>query len=536
VVLTVDGINFTAEELVAMVLSHAVDISVAYSAESGSPIPPPTDCVLTVPSYATQHERRALLDAALLADLNVLTLIEENTAAALQYAMDKTFQDEEQLILFYNMGASALQVTLVRFFSHELPSKYGKAKQAPGFEVLSKTWDETCGGLAFDHLLVEHMADQFNAHYATLKKESDFDVRSNARAMMKLRIQANKVKHVLSANLEIPVYLDGVYDDVPLHTTFTRDLLEELSKDLLVRASAPVQKALDIANKTVADLTAIELLGGGMRIPRVQTELSAAVGGMDLGKHINGDESMALGAAFAGANISKSFRVRHVGMTDVNPFAMNVSLTDLDVAIQEGAWSKQATIFKSFGKVDVKKTIAFTHDEEVHVALDYEENEILPAGTKLPIERYNVTGVVAFAKEMEEKGLGKPKVSLQFELSASGITALVKAEAAVEETYTVEEEVEVDEEGETNATDAENATDAGNATEAGNATADNATKVEAKAKKTIMVQKVSDCASFISLCEVVVFRCLMTHLRCSAFVPLLLLFYQRKRKRSTSAH
>lgn len=509
VVLTVDGIHFTPQELVAMVLSHAVDISVAYSAESGSPIPPPTDAVLTVSCYATQQERKALLDAADLADLNILALIEENTAAALQYAIDKTFEEGDELILFYNMGGSALQVSLVRFFSYEPPVKYGKAKSSPGFEVLAKAWDDTCGGEAFDHLLVEHLADEFNKQYEKARG-STTEVRENQRAMTKFRIQANKIKHVLSANTEIPVIMESVHDDVSLKTIMTRAQLEDMAASLLVRATAPVARVLAMANKTAADLTAIELLGGGMRIPRVQSELSKAVGGMDLGMHINADESMALGAAFAGANISTAFRVRHVGMTDINPFAMNVTLSDIitedTVVYSEEPWTKKATIFKANAKMGVKKTIAFTHDTDVQVALDYQDNEMLPTGTELAIERYNVTGVVAFAKEMEEKGLGKPKVSLQFELDASGITALVKAEAAVEETYTVEEEVEVDdEEAEANATatDAVNATEGAedanattaedaNATKAENATkVENATKAEKKPKKTIMVEKVS---------------------------------------------
>jgi hypoxia up-regulated 1 len=154
--MNVDGQEFTPEELVAMVLTHAVDISVAYAAEQGGPMNvAPKDIVLTVPSFATQKERLALLDAATLADINVLTLIDETTAAALHYAMDKTFVDGEQLLLFYNMGASSLQVSLIRFFSYEQPQKYGKPKASPALEVLSKAWDITLGGTAFDHLLVE---------------------------------------------------------------------------------------------------------------------------------------------------------------------------------------------------------------------------------------------------------------------------------------------------------------------------------------------------------------------------------------------
>lgn len=480
-----DGLSFTPEELVAMVLTHAVDISVAYAAEHGSTIAPPKDCVLTVPSYATEHERRALLDAADLAELNVLTLIDENTAAALHYAMDKKFDDGEQVLLFYNLGASALQVSLIRFYSYDAPQKFGKPKPTPALEVLAKAWDATLGGSAFDHLLVEYLADQFNHAWDKTGRRQTKDVRAFPRAMTKLRLQANKIKHVLSANTEIPVYMDAVHDDVSLQTTVTREQLEDMAGALLERAVAPLHKVLAIANKTIADVTGIELIGGGMRIPRVQTELSKTVGDLELGLHINADESMALGAAFAGANISTAFRVRQVGLTDVNPFPISVTLEDMPSAkSDEEDWKKEAVVFKSFGKLGVKKTIAFTHDRDVRCGLDYVEDEMLPAGTKLTLERYNISGVEDFAAEMAKKDLGKPKVSLQFELSASGITQLVKAEASVEETYTVEEEVEVDDEDAAG----EAATEDANATEA-NLTETNATKAD-KPKKTIKVEKV----------------------------------------------
>jgi hypoxia up-regulated 1 len=499
-----------------MVLSHAVDISVAYAAEGGSTIAPPRDIVLTTPSYATMAERRALLDAAALADMNVLTLIDENTAAALHFAMDKNFEEKEQLLLFYNMGASSLQVSVIRFFNYEQPQKYGKPKSVPALEVLGKAWDATCGGEAFDHLLVEYLVEQFNsAWHKANPAAANQDVRSFPRAMTKLRIQANKIKHVLSANAEIPVYMDAVHDEVSLQTHLTRTQMEELGQSLLKRSIQPIHDALAAANKTIADLTGMELIGGGMRIPLVQQALKEAVGEtLDLGMHINSDESFALGAAFVGANISTAFRVRQVGMTDVNPFAISVSLTDLPSAAaakddQKEEWSKQATVFKAFGKVGVKKTIAFTHDRDIHCGLDYVASDSLPAGTELSLVRYNITGVVDFAKEMEEKGLGKPKVSLQFELSASGITSLIKAEAAVEETYTVQEEVEVDDDdaasNSTNATDAKNETkeEAENATNTTiNATdtktenktnGSNATKTEKdkkKPKKKMLIEKV----------------------------------------------
>jgi len=444
--LSVDGSDFTPEELVAMILTHAKDITIQSHSQASV-----KDVVLTVPSFATQHERRALLDAALLANLNVLALIDENTASALNFGMDKV-ETEPQVVIFYNMGASALQVSIVRYLSYpHKDSKYAKEKTVGGFEILSKAWDSTLGGQSFDQKLVDFMADEFNE-----KLGDGSDVRTNARALTKLRLQANKVKHVLSANTDFPIYIDGLWKDTPYSSHISRAKLEELCHEELVRAVKPIQDALDRAGLTLDDVHSIEMLGGGMRIPRVQEEiLKALKGKIDvLGMHINSDESMALGAAFHGANISTAFRVRHVGMADVNPFPVTIDLTSLSEdqdtpADGEEAWSKHATMFKEFGKVGVKKTIAFTHDKDVHCAIDYEEgSEMLPTGTELAIERYNITGVETFAKEMEEKGLGKPKVSLQFELSSSGITQLIKAEAAVEEIYTVEEEVEVDDDEE----------------------------------------------------------------------------------------
>mmetsp|Transcript_4451 Transcript_4451/g.8050 ORF Transcript_4451/g.8050 Transcript_4451/m.8050 type:complete len:743 (-) Transcript_4451:48-2276(-) len=366
--------------------------------------------------------------------------------------MDKLYE-EPQIYIFYNLGASSLQVSVIKFHYYEVPeSKYSKkTKKVGSIEVLGKGWDPTLGGLAFDHRLVDYMADHFNREWRKARGH-DKDIRDIPRAMTKIRLQANKVKHVLSANQEIPVHMDSLYDDMALSMHITRAQFEELCEDLMERAVAPVHDALKSANLTLDDVTAIELIGGGMRVPKVQAGLSSVLGDKELGKHINSDESMALGAAFFGANISTAFRVRQVGLVDINPFPVAVSLEDLEEreekADDEEVWNKQATVFKANGKIGVKKTIAFTHDKDVHCSLDYAEPEKLPTGSKSEMQRYKITGIGEFAKEMEEKGLGKPKVSLQFEMSQSGITSLVKAEAAVEETYTVTEEVEVEDEEE----------------------------------------------------------------------------------------
>ena len=504
VYLLVDGKDpYTPEELTAMVLNHAEEFTHMYGKEKGYEYGKIQDCVLTVPSFATQAERKALLDAAALADFKVLGLIEENTASALNFGMDKMYE-EPQTILFYNLGASALQVSVIKFHTYEM--KEGRAKKTKtvgSIEVLGKAWDSTLGGLAFDNRLVEYMADHFNREWRKARGHEK-DIRDVPRAMTKIRIQANKVKHILSANQEIPVRMDSLYDDMALSMHITRAQFEELCDDLMERAVAPVHAAVKSAGLNMEDITAIELIGGGMRVPKVQAGLSAALGEKELGMHINSDESMAMGAAFFGANISTAFRVRHVGLTDINPFPIAISLEDLvedekknkkkKGKDEEEKWGKQATIFTTNGKIGVKKTIAFTHDKDVHCALDYAEEEAMPTGSALELQRYKIKGIGAFAKEMEEKGLGKPKVSLQFQLNVYGVTELVKAEATVEETYTVEEEVEIEEEEETNSTEAkteetseEESEEAAEETAEGNETK---TEEEPKKKKTKMVEKV----------------------------------------------
>jgi len=380
-----------------------------------------------------------------------LGLVDENTASAVNFGMDKTFE-EPKIYLFYNLGGSSLQVSIVKFHHYEVPeSKYSKKmKKVGSIEVLGKGWDATLGGLAYDNRLVDYMADHFNREWRNARGHEK-DIRDVPRAMTKIRLQANKVKHVLSANQEIPIHMDSLYDDMALSMKITRSQFEELCGDLNKRATDPIMNALASANITLGEVDVIELIGGGMRIPKVQSILTDVLDSKELGMHINSDESMALGAAFYGANISSAFRVRQVGLVDINPFPIGISLDNLETDDEGGkaeegeeTWGKKATIFKANSKVGVKKTIAFTHDEDVHCSLDYADPDGLPEGAKKELQRYKISGVASFAKEMEEKGLGKPKISLQFELSNSGTTSLVKAEAAVEEKYTVEVEVEIE--------------------------------------------------------------------------------------------
>ena len=285
-----------------MVLTHAKSNADRFS---GGRV---RDAVLTVPSFFTVSERDAMRDAAEIAGLKVLSLIENNTAAALQYGISRIFNKTHTMLVF-NMGASSTQVSVFEYSSYTV--KKGSKNQTFGqFKTLGKGWDESLGGFAFDLKLVEFMADAFDS---MKQRKGKKPVRETDRSMAKLRKAADKVKKVLSANKKYPITIESLCDDMDFRgTIITREQFEKMSADLFDRVLGPVERALEMANLTAAEIDQIEIVGGGVRIPKVQSLLVEMFGlksSSDLGVHLNGDEAMALGAAFRAANMSKAFRV-----------------------------------------------------------------------------------------------------------------------------------------------------------------------------------------------------------------------------------
>lgn len=431
---------FHAEELVAMVFSHARQITDAF-AEA-----PVKDWVVTVPVYFSQAQRQALLDAAELAGVRVLSLINENTAAALQLAVHASVapEDKPKRILFYNLGSTSLQVSVAELSAQVVPDGFKKNKTVSTFQMLSSAWDDSLGGSKFDLRLADHLAKEFSDKIGE-------DVRTLARPMAKIRAQAKKTKIVLSANEQIPVVMQSLYKDVDFFTSMTRGELENLCEDLFPRALAPVAAALEKAGLSVDDIDEIELIGGGVRMPKIQQQLKDYFGGKDLGVHLNGDEAMALGAAFRAANLSNSFRVRQVGMTDIATYPIGVRLTDSDyeepsdenkeVDEDSKQWVKRASLFSETHRLGLRKSVAFSHTTDIAATFRYDKPSGLPAGVNVEIGKYQIRGIKNFHEEMKEKNLGEPKVTLSFELDSNGIARIAKAEATLEEEYEVEVEV-----------------------------------------------------------------------------------------------
>jgi hypoxia up-regulated 1 len=514
--LKVEENYYSSEELIAMLLQHVKEITTNFAGTSIK------DCVLTIPSFFTQHEKEALYTAATIADLNVLSLIEENTAAALNYGMDRVFEIPTT-VLYYNMGAGSIQVSIVTYSSYSA-KEGGKNKSIGQFEVIGKGWDATHGGYNYDLAIAEHLADKFNEIWGKKNSGKGKDIRSFIRPMTRLRNEANKIKEVLSANAEYPYRIEQLHSDIDLVGKITRNDFENIiGKSLFDRLLQPIEMALTSANLTVNDIQLVELLGGSVRIPKVKRMLDEYFKShnesIDVGQHLNGDEAMALGASFRAANISTQFRVRKVGMTDFIPFDIAIRVeesvttstpaTAADTSVASTStststssahhpWHKHTVLFHAKSTFPTKnKLIAFNYDKDLLCRIQYEHKDQLPEGSHPLIAVYNITGITAFAEKHADKGI-PPKVQLGFNIDNSGKVHLIKAEVLIEmpvnETTSASFETNSTDASSSTATDASAAAnttaEGGAAATSGNDTASAATKAP-KVKVNIIRQSLT---------------------------------------------
>ena len=324
------------------------------------------DCVITIPSNWNLDQKRALLDSASLAGLHVLSFMHENTAGALYYGIERN-DNETHTVLFYNLGSSNLQVSLVEFISVNSTDKSYK-KPIETVKVLADFVEENVSGLAFDRILAEHFAEIFDKSPARERKSS---IKNISSAMIKLLRECNKLKEVLSANKESPFYVENLYDGEDFKGHIKRSLFEEKSQHLFSKLTEPIDYVLKKANRTLKDINRLEILGGAVRIPKVQQILTEYLNGIELGAHLNGDEAMAFGAAFHAANLSHSFKVRPVWLYDGNNFEIELVLRDLEENNEgsEEKFEKKVTIFPYKQRFSSKKVVTLTHEKNLHCEL-----------------------------------------------------------------------------------------------------------------------------------------------------------------------
>lgn len=433
--------ELSIEQIVAMSLEY---IQSNCEADAEEPV---VDAVITVPGYWGHKERQAMLDAGELAGLNVLSLINENTAAAVQYGIDLNYKaNETETLAIYNMGDTATQVSIVKYTAYT--KRRGLSNKTIGqLEIIGFGYDQTLGGEAFDRILVDHMAKEFDEVMA--KKGESAKSRDMPRVMAKLRKYAAKAKHVLSANTEVPLWIESLGMDIDYKSHLTRKAFYAMAEPILARVAKPLEDAMAKAGVQPSDLKTTLVIGGSVRIPAVAKTLKEVLKSDDaLGYSLDGDEAVALGAAFMAANMSIAFRVRPIGLVDKATMPISIEIkspprdgketTDDQEAVEPAeAFQKSAALFPLGSRLNSKKAVNFAHDRDFTVTVAYKkakEGEEGPTGSleERGLSVFNITGVAKALSKASMEPEKKPKIHLSFKMTSSGLVELAKAEISIQ--------------------------------------------------------------------------------------------------------
>ncbi|XP_068382649.1 heat shock protein 105 kDa isoform X1 [Eschrichtius robustus] len=293
---------FSVEQITAMLLTKLKE-----TAENNLK-KPVTDCVISVPSFFTDAERRSVLDAAQIVGLNCLKLMNDMTAVALNYGIYKQdlpgLDEKPRVVVFVDMGHSAFQVSACAF-------NKGKLK------VLGTAFDPFLGGKNFDAKLVEHFCAELKAKYK-------LDAKSKIRALLRLYQECEKLKKLMSSNsTDLPLNIECFMNDIDVSGKMNRAQFEELCAELLQKIEVPLYSLLEQTQLKVEDVSAVEVVGGATRIPAVKEKI-AKFFGKDTSTTLNADEAVARGCALQCAILSPAFKVREFSVTDAVPFPISL--------------------------------------------------------------------------------------------------------------------------------------------------------------------------------------------------------------------
>ena len=395
-----------------------------------------TDAFITIPSFFDYQQRQAIADAIKISKLRLAGVVSENLAAAVQFQLKQVFNNETFYII-YNMGSSYTQVSLISFKTiYEL--KNNKSVDIGNeIKIYGESYDEKLGGKRFDKNLCKLMMKKFDALPVRKGKKS---VLGNKRVYERIRPSATKYKEVLSANKEAHITVIGVEGGDDLQTKITRDEFEEVNKDLIEKLYSPIEDVLKKANLTINNISQIELIGGSIRIPAIQEELKKQLGEHSdiLGIHMNGDDSMAFGAAYMCANSSKNFLgTRKTFMVNganekfkfylsnlenkTNPFNYckeeETSSTKPKDCVKK--LEKEKEIFPLRHKYNSKRSIEIEHDTNVLVKIT---EEFPGKFEERDLKTFEITGVPEAIEEMKNYNSTTtiPKINIKFIYTKGG--------------------------------------------------------------------------------------------------------------------
>ncbi|KAJ3318792.1 hypothetical protein HDV06_007043 [Boothiomyces sp. JEL0866] len=394
------------EQLVAYLLAHAKKQAEKYAEITVS------GAVITVPPNFNHFERQAILDAAAIANLKVFSLINDETAVAINFAVGKKFEKKEHHI-FYDMGAGTTIATVVSF--HSGSDKY--SKNLVDMEIKGHAVDSSLGGLQVDLRIQNYLANEFKKLHGD---KLSGDVFANPRALAKLLKEANRVKTILSANQNVMASIEGLMDEVDFKTSVTRETLEKLCADLFDRATSPLEKVLQDSQLTLDDVKSLVLFGGGVRVPAVQKKLLEFVGEGKIARNVDGDEAAVMGAVLHAAAVSAQFKL---GLTTR---IKDINLTPIQIGYdtEPNGRFHNTVLFTNKTVLGSKKLMSFKRVSDFDFNIDYISNKI-----KTPIATVKVSGLSAAVEKFKDQTSDDPKVKVQIELTDAGIVNVKDATA-----------------------------------------------------------------------------------------------------------